>query len=71
MSHIHLLESADLVKEPSWMLWMNGERDPRVSRAGGAGECLAQEWFPVAGPSMHVLKLRLERHAQLRGDRID
>jgi hypothetical protein len=53
------------------MLWMNGERDPRVSRAGGAGECLAQEWFPVAGPSMHVLKLRLERHAQLRGDRID
>jgi hypothetical protein len=50
---------------------MNGERDPRVPRAGGAGECLAQERLAVADPSMHALELGLERYAQLRRDRID
>jgi hypothetical protein len=50
---------------------MNGERDPRVPRAGGAGECLAQERLAVADPSMHGLELGLERDSQLRTDRID
>ena len=71
MSHIHLLDPAALVQEPSRVLWMNGERDPRVPCAGGAGERLAQERLAVVDPSMHVLELGLERHAQLRRDRID
>jgi hypothetical protein len=50
---------------------MNGERDPRVPRAGGAGERFAQERLAVAHPSMLVLELGLERDAQLRRDRID
>ncbi len=71
MSHIHLLEPADLVQESSRILRMNGERDPRVPCAGGAGERLAQERLAVADPSMRGLELGLERHAQLRSDRID
>jgi len=50
---------------------MNGEHDPRVPRAGGAGERLAQERLAVADPSTQALELGLERHAQLRRDRID
>jgi hypothetical protein len=46
---------------------MNGERDPRVPRAGGAGERLAQQRLAVA----LVLELGLKRDAQLRRDRID
>jgi hypothetical protein len=71
VSHIHLLELSALVQEPSRILGMNGERDLRVPRAGGAGECLAQEWLAVADPSMRVLERGLERHAQLRRDCID
>ena len=71
MSHIHLLEPAALVQEPSRILRMNGERDPRVPRAGGAGERFAQERLAVAHPSMHVLVVGLKRDAQLRRDRID
>jgi hypothetical protein len=71
VSHIDLLEPAALVEEPSRILGMNGESDPRMPRAGGAGERLAQERFAVVDPSMHVLELRLERHAQLRRERID
>lgn len=62
MSHIHLLEPAALVQEPSRILRMNGERDPRVPRAGGAGERFAQERLAVA----LVLELGLKRYAQLR-----
>jgi hypothetical protein len=71
VSHIHLLEPAGLVQEPSRILRMNGERDPRMLRAGGAGERLAQEWFAVAEPSTRALELGFERYAQLRRDRID
>ena len=71
MSHIHLLEPAALVQEPSRILGMNDEREPRMLGAGGAGECLAQERLAVADPSMHVLELGLERDAQLRRDGID
>jgi hypothetical protein len=71
VSHIHQLEPAALVQEPSGILRMNGEHDPRVPRAGGAGERLAQERLAVADPSTQALELGLERHAQLRRDRID
>ena len=67
MSHIHLLEPAALGQEPSRILGMNGERNPRGPRAGGAGERFAQQRLAVA----LVLVVGLERDAQLRRDRID
>jgi hypothetical protein len=71
VSHIHLLEPAALVQEPSRVLRMNGERDLRMPRAGGAGERLAWERLAVAHSSIHALELGLERDAQLRSYHID
>jgi hypothetical protein len=65
VSHIHLLEPSALVQEPSRILGMNDERDPRMLGAGGAGQRLAQERLAVADRSMGVLVVGLERDAQL------
>jgi hypothetical protein len=71
VSHMHLLEPAAPVQEPSRVLWRSGERDSRMPRAGGVGERLAQERLAVAHPSMCVLELGLKRDAQLQREGID